>query len=249
MPNVYPQDRVTALQYYPKADSIVHSIHVNPAFLEINCDSVDVSGRALTWSYVYDSLKITISSDSIICEPGEYWWTGMSAILSFVLDSDSAMYIAEKNGGSDFRNKYPDYTITEVLNQASASPYPAWTIGYRGGGAYWWIDVDANNGQILWRDDSSVKDDSQTSSFVLYQNYPNPFNSSTTIKFTVHKPTHTKVTIYNLIGQKIMSLLDEELQAGLHSLIFESNGMPSGIYLYRLETPEFLETKKLIIQD
>lgn len=247
--NAFSEERVTALHYYQEADSIVHTIYNEPALLEIICDSIDLSGKAVTWSYLYDSLKITINYDTTICEPGFYWLTGMAAIQSFVLDSDSAMSIAEKNGGTDFRNYFTDYTITEGLGQASGSPLATWYIVYRASAAYLSFDVDACNGRILYIYDSYVKVESKSSSFVLYQNYPNPFNNATNINFSIPKLTNVKVSIYNLIGEEIATLVDEQLPTGLHSVSFKSHGLASGLYYYKLETPEYIDTKKLIIQN
>jgi len=246
---LYSQDRVTALHYYQKADSIANSIQVNPALLEINCDSIDLSGKALTWSYLYDSLKITINTDSTICEPGTYWWTGMSAILSFVLDSDSAMNIAEKNGGINFRSNYPDYAISEGLGQDSACPYATWYIYYSAGGAYLSFNVDANNGRILSISDSYVKNESKRLSFILHQNYPNPFNGSTKINFSIPRDTFVKLTIYNILGEIVITLINEKLKVGPHSVLFNSNGLSNGLYFYKLETLELIQTKKMLIQN
>ena len=245
----FSQERITALQYYQKADSIVHALYCEPVLLEIRPDSIDLSGKALTWSYLYDSLKITINYDTTLCEPGFYWCTGMAAIQYFVLDSDSAMSIAEKNGGIAFRNNYPQYTITEHLGQDSGWIWATWYIVYSASGGYLTLYVDANNGRILYVYDSYVKYENSNFPFVLCQNYPNPFNCSTKINFTVPKQTNVKVTIYNLIGEKIVTLLNERLPAGFHSVSFEPDGLPSGLYFYRLVTPEYIYTKKLIIQN
>ncbi|PKN97256.1 MAG: hypothetical protein CVU43_17555 [Chloroflexi bacterium HGW-Chloroflexi-5] len=71
--------------------------------------------------------------------------------------------------------------------------------------------------------------------FELTQNYPNPFNPSTVINFAVPKAGHYKLNIYNLLGQKLSSLIDKQLQAGYHSVIFNGSDLASGIYIYSLE--------------
>lgn len=83
--------------------------------------------------------------------------------------------------------------------------------------------------------------------FELYQNYPNPFNPSTIISFTI--PENSKVTleVYNLIGQKISELINEEFQAGRYEINFDAKGLSSGIYLYRLKAGNYTSVKKMIL--
>ena len=83
--------------------------------------------------------------------------------------------------------------------------------------------------------------------FELKQNYPNPFNPLTTIEFTLPKQTKTILMLYDLLGREVATLVDDELDSGLHRVIFEANNLPSGIYIYRLKTKEFENTKKLIL--
>jgi len=83
--------------------------------------------------------------------------------------------------------------------------------------------------------------------FSLEQNYPNPFNPSTLIKFSI--PTSLVVTlkVYDLLGRDVTSLVDEEKQAGNYIIKFDGSSLSSGIYFYRLQSGNFVETKKFII--
>ena len=85
-------------------------------------------------------------------------------------------------------------------------------------------------------------------SFFLSQNYPNPFNPSTTISYQLPVNSKVKLEIFNLLGQKIETLVDEFQNAGFHSELFTLNSiLPSGIYFYQLNTGNFVETKKMIL--
>jgi len=84
--------------------------------------------------------------------------------------------------------------------------------------------------------------------FKLSQNYPNPFNNSTTIYFYIPKSTFVDLTIYDVLGKKMATIINEQLRTGTYNAKYESSDLPSGLFFYRLETPEFIETKKLIIQ-
>jgi hypothetical protein len=83
--------------------------------------------------------------------------------------------------------------------------------------------------------------------FVLAQNYPNPFNPGTTIKYQL--PASSKVTlkVYDVLGNEVIALLNEEKEAGTYEFIFNASNYSSGVYLYRLEAGSFVETKKMVL--
>ena len=94
--------------------------------------------------------------------------------------------------------------------------------------------------------------------YKLSQNYPNPFNSTTVISWQVPGPvqggdgqlvvgSHVTLTVYNLQGQKVVSLINQRLSAGSHSVAWDASGLASGVYLYRLETERDVETRKMIL--
>jgi hypothetical protein len=84
-------------------------------------------------------------------------------------------------------------------------------------------------------------------SFSLEQNFPNPFNPSTTIKFALSEKSNVSLTIYNQLGQKMTTLLNEEREAGYYSFQWNASGLPSGVYLYELQTDNYRSIKKLIL--
>ena len=83
--------------------------------------------------------------------------------------------------------------------------------------------------------------------YELYQNYPNPFNPNTNIKFDLPKGSNVKLTVYNSLGQKVAELFNGELSAGTYRYSWGASNFASGIYFYRLETDEFVQTKKLVL--
>jgi len=82
----------------------------------------------------------------------------------------------------------------------------------------------------------------------LCQNYPNPFNPSTTIVFSLPKAGHVRLTLHDIIGQEIETLVDGEVPAGQHKLHWTAKNLASGVYIYRMQTDGFIESKKLIYQ-
>jgi hypothetical protein len=88
---------------------------------------------------------------------------------------------------------------------------------------------------------------SQPKAFALYQNYPNPFNPSTTIKYSLPKAGNVKLTVYNAIGGKVATILNEYKTAGNYSVEFNGSNLASGIYLYRLESGNYIAAKKFVL--
>jgi hypothetical protein len=83
--------------------------------------------------------------------------------------------------------------------------------------------------------------------FELRQNYPNPFNPSTTIRFTLVHSGQVTLKVYNLLGQEIATLLSGSELAGSHEVRFDAAGLPSGVYLYRLQTAGLSIAKPMIL--
>lgn len=90
-------------------------------------------------------------------------------------------------------------------------------------------------------------DASAPTRFALLQNYPNPFNAETVIKFSLPQSRNISLTIYDLLGKKILTLTDGYLQAGVHSVNFDASDLPSGVYFYRLQSEDRVETKRMIL--
>ena len=83
--------------------------------------------------------------------------------------------------------------------------------------------------------------------FQLEQNFPNPFNPSTIISFDIPFQAFVSISVYNLIGQKVETLVNENMAAGSYSKSWNATSMPSGVYIYRLQAGTLLATKKLVL--
>lgn len=83
--------------------------------------------------------------------------------------------------------------------------------------------------------------------FYLYQNFPNPFNPSTQIRFDLAKSGLVTLDVYDITGRKVTELVNENLNAGKHSVDFNASNLSSGIYFYRIVTPEFTSIKKMML--
>jgi photosystem II stability/assembly factor-like uncharacterized protein len=85
------------------------------------------------------------------------------------------------------------------------------------------------------------------SQFILYQNYPNPFNPTTTFKFSLPHQENVKLDIYDVLGNKITSLLNEEMNAGEHRVQYNASDLASGVYIYRISAGKNFSAKKFIV--
>ena len=103
--------------------------------------------------------------------------------------------------------------------------------------------------QELYGISSGIEDDlgMRPIRFQLRQNYPNPFNPSTTIEFDLPKSCEVTLIIYNLLGEEVITLLSASLLSGSHSIEWDASDLASGVYLYRLQAGNYVETRKMVL--
>lgn len=83
--------------------------------------------------------------------------------------------------------------------------------------------------------------------FSLGQNHPNPFNPITEISFGLPVDSHVRLDIYNIRGQRVVTLIDGHYQAGMHTVMWDGTSAASGVYLYKIQADDFIETKKMLL--
>jgi hypothetical protein len=83
--------------------------------------------------------------------------------------------------------------------------------------------------------------------FALKQNYPNPFNPETKIKFDIAKASNVRITVYDITGRLVTTLVNENLKPAKYEIKFEGSGLSSGVYFYKLETEGFIDTKRMLM--
>lgn len=138
------------------------------------------------------------------------------------------------------------YTSNEVPDKLAMTYY----IGYKTpsnvvhNGSYFIVDDLSLDGNA-----TSIKELKNTlpGVFQLGQNYPNPFNPTTRISFSIPVKSNVKLSVYNMIGQKVKDLLNSVMDAGYNEVVFNAGNLPSGIYIYKIETGNFIATKKMIL--
>jgi hypothetical protein len=119
------------------------------------------------------------------------------------------------------------------------------------------LKFDGGNGsQTLYLDNIYFFDETPTSitemddrptAFTLSQNYPNPFNPTTQIAFAVPETGHVRLEVFDMIGQRVATIVNENVTAGAHTVTFDASALSSGIYLYRLQAGTFSQVNKMML--
>lgn len=114
-------------------------------------------------------------------------------------------------------------------------------------------DDNGNNAGLAYVFDRNVSTSSELSNVVpsaleLEGNYPNPFNPKTTIRYSLPATQEVTISVYDLLGRRVAILVNGELQSsGSHEIVFEANGLSSGIYLYRLQSDGEIRTERMVL--
>ena len=175
-------------------------------------------------------------------------WTKMT------VSSSSEIYVLALSGTNLFAGT-PSGVILFINNGTS------WTkvgTGFPAGAVYGLAISDsylfAATQSGVWRRPLSemiTSADVQTTNppvdFGLQPNYPNPFNPSTTIRYGLPSRSHVTLTVFNTLGQQVATIVQGEQEAGFHEAVFDASGLASGVYLYRLQAGDFVQTKRLLL--
>ncbi len=101
------------------------------------------------------------------------------------------------------------------------------------------------NGGVTFVEEEEI--DEIPTEFLLSQNYPNPFNPSTKIRYSVPQSSSVVIKVFDILGNEIETLVNEEKSVGTYELNWNAENLPSGVYFYRLQAGSFVETKKMVL--
>ncbi len=105
------------------------------------------------------------------------------------------------------------------------------------------VDLTATVNPVSVEDEKTLVTD-----YYLAQNYPNPFNPSTQINYGLKKAGNVEISVYNILGNKIATLVDGFKSAGKHTALLNASNLSSGVYFYKIVTGEFVQTRKMILE-
>jgi hypothetical protein len=215
------------------------------------------SDCGLTWQH--GDLWPRFSGLFAWCSNGNVLWSAIGGWLHFpgtvrIIPTLSALIALQRGGvlaGSDGTGIYlfSDNgdslgTVNEGLTDLHIHAFASDSVGYLYAG------TDAG----IWRRPLSEITTSvrpvtaeMPHQTMMYQNYPNPFNPSTTIRYGLPKRSHVSLTVYNTLGQRVAILQDGEQEAGYHEIQFDASDLASGVYLYRLQAGDFVQSRKLVL--
>ncbi len=151
-------------------------------------------------------------------------------------------YLPKDNGDEEFYG-FVGPSGDPLLTEPSAG---IWSYGYWNPNIGYGFGNPANHlhGLLTGLIEGNEK---KTSDYELYQNYPNPFNPSTTINYSLSKSQIVVLDVFNMLGNKVQTLVDEYQNIGNYNIRFNGKELSSGIYFYRLKTNNYLKTKKMLL--
>ena len=221
-----------------------------------------------TWSFMGGSVNTTTNQATINGVTSfSDWSLGEQSALPVELSSFSATIL-----GSSVKLSWK--TETEVNNYGFdverselSAERQAWEkIGFVNGNgnsnspkSYTFTDTDVLSGKYSYRlkqidNDGKFEyskvievDLGAPTKFELSQNYPNPFNPVTTIRFSLPEAGNVKLTLFNILGQEIKTLVNDFKESGVHTINFDATDLNSGMYIYKIEAGNFVQTRKMTL--
>ena len=107
---------------------------------------------------------------------------------------------------------------------------------------FWYLAID-----LITSVEQAQASDNLPTEFRLQQNYPNPFNPSTTIRFAIPQRSQVTLKLYDILGRKVATLVDERLRPGEYKVVFDASALANWVYVYRIQAGEFVRSRKLML--
>lgn len=220
------------------------------ASIDILIDGLQSDGKypsTLNGANVFLFISATVTVNNVPVTGDYYFQTGKRAYWKFYKTNLSSYII--KNI-SDWNNDWTDMSFSYYLHD------DIWTnldISVQDEGNYYsfyaqhFSKLAGGRGRTFKQANSIENDNLNPSSFELLQNYPNPFNPTTTISYNIPENSFVKLVIYDILGNEIKTLVNNEQAAGIHKVNLDASMLSSGTYFYKLSTSKYSLTKKMLL--
>ena len=221
-------------------------------------DMIDTS--YFDWFATSDSLWLF--EDEWICDGGEGYTDSFSSEEECNEECNTDCYYDEDNDGMAIYYEFSDDTLFISVTEYPCEDFNDYDECIEEGEMDLFIgelediqDFYIHNTLVMLPtgDDVSLADVTvMPEKFTIHQNYPNPFNPVTTLRYELPEQTHVNITIYDMLGRKVKTLINQTQDAGYRSVIWDSTnnyGKPisAGIYLYQIQAGEYMQTKKMVL--
>ena len=192
-----------------------------------------ISSRVFSNTHIIHASGIAFSPSQVTATVGDtikwQWIDGAHNTISLAVPSGSSSWNAPLD------TLHP--TFIYVLTTAGTYNYEcSFHIAFGMTGS-----IQANPNAVIHQNSEVPQE------YNLYQNYPNPFNPATQIKFDLPNTAYTRITVYDIIGNELVNLVNENLQAGKYSVNWDAVNYPSGVYIYKITAGNYSATRKMML--
>ena len=252
----------TAKSHFSAVQSAALALDASAKLITLTGRWVDKDGLSYEWIYIYSDgsqsqmyefhsfADTTFQAYDITIEEVQ---PNMPVLPEAWIDSDSALAIAEANGGSEYRNLHPECGIGILLFIPPWTQMePIWEIFYISEENELSFQIDAIRGGLHGSAEKEASISEHPSVFQLEQNYPNPFNAQTAIRYQIPRTEHVTLGVYNDSGQKIRTLKNEVQRAGQYTIIWDGKNsagadISTGLYLIQLKAGNQVNIRKMLM--
>ncbi len=172
-------------------------------------------------------------------------------LLSAIPGASFSVSVPQIEIGHDYKVDF--YADHNGSGQYEAPPTDhAWRLTFNSSTGNYVANFTHNTNftDIQWPNPTDISDDASSlnpNEYKLAQNYPNPFNPSTKIQFSIPKSGFVTLKVYDLLGSEVSTVVQENLSSGIHEVNFDANKLQSGIYIYRIQSENYVEMKKMVL--
>ena len=197
------------------------------------------------WSFTTTQVNILLTSPN----GGEKWIINSSHSITWTSKNIVTVNIDYSiNNGASWAALISDYTSTGIYSwQIPNTPSSQCLIKIYDSSNLEINDISDSTFSIITSTDLNQNNSKIPVVFCLYQNYPNPFNPVTNIKFDIPETSNVNIEIYNSLGIKMRTLLNQKVNAGAHMIKFNSDNLSSGIYYYKMVAGKFISVKRMLL--